>query len=333
MSTPPQRADKVLREALAWPRRLAEAAIASQRVTLSTPEGIEPVIFPDALVFPGDVLHVDGQAIPMAADRVAGAGRVLALHKPLGVITTQSDPLQRPCVGAWTARLGPGFFPVGRLDADTTGLLLLTEDGDLAHVLLHPKHHIEKTYLIFVAAEVSPGDPRLAAMTDGLLLDDGPARALQAEVLSHDALERIGVVGPSPAASRRSAGRLSDPSHRAVVRVVVTEGRNRLVRRMAAAAKLPLAALHRDRIGAVALGSLGVGEMRELAPDEVAGLWAPFGGLAALDAARRAALTRLLARWEDRSGPSGSPAGRRIERLRAWLAAAESTVPAHPAGR
>lgn len=334
----PRRADKALRDGLAWPRRLAEEAIAAGRVaiqpgsagavagkpgagegaagppgTRSAGDGplldsVEVVSFPDALVFPDDTLLVDGSPVPVV--HRAGQGAVLAFNKPLGVITTQADPAGRPCVGAWTARLGPAFFPVGRLDADTSGLLLLTEDGDLAHVLLHPRHHVEKSYLLRVACVVEADDPRIARLLGGLDLDDGPARALRVEVLPSQ--------GEAAAAFPRPMARSGPFS---VLRLVVDEGRHRLVRRLAAAARLPLEALHRSSIGALDLGSLPPGGLRPLSEPERAGLWAPFGGVEALEAAQLAALERLLTRWDASAGPHESVAhASRRARLRSWLA-------------
>jgi 23S rRNA pseudouridine2605 synthase len=300
----PRRADKALRDALAWPRRAVESAIRAGRLALDTPGGRELVAYPDHLVFPGDRLVLDDVTLPEAAPRGAGAGRVYALNKPQGIVTTRSDPGGRPCVGAWTDRLGPGFFPVGRLDADTTGLILLTEDGDLAHVLLHPSHHVPKTYLLRVRGAVGPEDERLAALRAGLTLDDGPARALEVEVL-----------GAGPPLSRPGGPSESTTS----LRVVIDEGRNRVVRRMAAAARFELLALHRSRIGPLDLGDLASGELRELEAGERSALWSTFGGVDALAPAQEAALRRLLARWEEDPRRVDGDAGRRRERLATWL--------------
>jgi 23S rRNA pseudouridine2605 synthase len=301
----PMRADKALRDALGWPRRAIDEAVRAGRVSLDTPHGRERVGFSDCLVFPGDQLSVDDRAIPEGPPRGAGAGRVFALNKPAGVVTTRSDPSGRPCVGAWTDQLGEGFFPVGRLDAETTGLLLLTEDGDLAHVLLHPRHHIAKTYLLRVRGVVANDDPRLVALREGLTLDDGPARALEAcAVGSGPLLERPG--GPSEATTS--------------LLVVIDEGRHRIVRRMAGAVRFDLLALHRSRIGSLELGALAPGALRELTPAEVSALWGPFGGVEALRAAQLDALRRLLARWEAASTHAPDEArSRRRDRLAAWL--------------
>ncbi len=300
----PRRVDRALREALALSRARAEEVVRGRRVAIETPDGIEPALFPDTLLFPSDRLLVDGLHVEAVASRSAGAGDVWMLHKPAGVVTTLSDPAGRPSVAAWTSRLGAGFFPVGRLDAATTGLLLLTEDGDLAHLLLHPRHHIPKTYVLTVRGAVVSDDPRIQALRDGVTLHDGPARALEADV-----------VGEGPPLAR--PGGPTEPT--TTLKVVIDVGRKRIVRRMAATVRFDLLALHRSHIGALSLGALEPGGQRELDVAEHALLWADFGGPRAVAAAQVAALRRLLGRW-DTQGRSEGEAGRRRDRLAAWLA-------------
>ena len=134
------------------------------------------------------------------------------------------------------------MFPVGRLDRDTEGLLLLTNDGDLAHRLTHPRYDVEKEYLAEV--DGSPSGRKLGRLTRGVRLDDGEARAVSA----------------------KAVGRARD---RAAVRVVMTEGRKREVRRMLEAVGLPVRRLVRVRVGPVRLGRMRPGELRDLTPDEV----------------------------------------------------------------
>ena len=173
--------------------------------------------------------------------------RYLALHKPPGVVTTMRDPQGRPDIRRYVPAEGPRVFPVGRLDRDSEGLLLLTNDGELANRVMHPRHGVEKEYLAEV--EGTPTARQLARVRSGVELDDGPARAVRARIV----------------ASSRGRG---------AVRVVMTEGRKREVRRLLAAVGLPVTRLVRLRIGPVTLGRLAPGESRPLEREEVQGLTA-----------------------------------------------------------
>jgi 23S rRNA pseudouridine2605 synthase len=183
-----------------------------------------------------DRVEVDGGRVPLDPGL-----RYYALHKPRGVVTTARDPQRRRDVSAFFPR-GPRVFPVGRLDRDTEGLLLLTNDGELANRVMHPRYGVEKEYLAEV--EGTPGPRHLARLTRGVSLDDGVARA-------------------------RSARAVAGHRSRAAVRLVMTEGRKREVRRMLEAAGLPVRRLVRVRVGPVRLGRLAPGQVRELDPDEV----------------------------------------------------------------
>lgn len=173
--------------------------------------------------------------------------RYLALHKPPGVVTTMRDPQGRPDIRRYVPAEGPRVFPVGRLDRDSEGLLLLTNDGELANRVMHPRHGVEKEYLAEV--EGAPTAKQLARVRSGVELDDGPARAVRARIV----------------ASSRGRG---------AVRVVMTEGRKREVRRLLAAVGLPVTRLVRLRIGPVTLGGLAPGESRPLEREEVRALTA-----------------------------------------------------------
>ena len=168
--------------------------------------------------------------------------RYLALHKPRGVVTTMRDPQGRPDIRGLLPTEGPRVFPVGRLDLDSEGLLLLTNDGDLAEALTHPRLEIEKEYLVEV--EATPGTKHLAALRRGVELADGLARATSARIVD----------------AHGGRGQLA---------VVLTEGRKREVRRMLDAIGLPVARLLRVRIGPIRLGGLRAGAHRELTPEEV----------------------------------------------------------------
>jgi 23S rRNA pseudouridine2605 synthase len=199
-----------------------------------------------------------GDRVDPARDRVAVDGsrvnvdpsvRYLALHKPAGVVATMRDPQRRRDLTAFVPE-GPRVFPVGRLDRDTEGLLLLTNDGELANRLLHPRYGIEKEYLAEVRGAITSTAVR--ALHAGVPLEDGPARVIRARVV------------------QRLAGRSS-------VRLVVAEGRKRLVRRMLGALGFPVLRLVRIRVGAVHLGRVPAGASRPLSPEEVAALYRAAG--------------------------------------------------------
>jgi 23S rRNA pseudouridine2605 synthase len=194
-----------------------------------------------------------GDRVQADRDRVAVDGTTLnvdpevryyAFNKPAGIVTTLSDPQGRPDLRAFVPD-GPRVFPVGRLDRDTEGLLLMTNDGELANRLTHPRHGVEKEYLAEVGGE--PAERALATIRRGVELDDGPARALEASV-----------VGTSRG--------------RGAVRVVMGEGRKREVRRLLDAVGLPVVRLVRVRVGPIRLGRMTPGEVRSLTPDEVRAL-------------------------------------------------------------
>jgi 23S rRNA pseudouridine2605 synthase len=171
--------------------------------------------------------------------------RYFALHKPAGVVTTMDDPQRRTDIRSFLPKEGPRVFPVGRLDRDTEGLLILTNDGELANRLMHPRFGVEKEYLAEVEGE--PTAKRLAQVRAGVELDDGPARAASVSV----------------------TGRSGD---RSAVRVVMTEGRKREVRRLLAAVDLRVVRLVRMRVGPIRLGGLAPGAHRELTRAEVVAL-------------------------------------------------------------
>jgi 23S rRNA pseudouridine2605 synthase len=178
-------------------------------------------------------------------------GDVWLLHKPAGSVSTARDERGRPTVFDLARRAGlqARLFSVGRLDLETTGLLLLTNDGDLAFRLTHPSHGVEKEY----EARIERGldSAALAALAAGLDLEDGRTAPCQASQ------------------ERRGAD--------VVVRLVLHEGRKRQVRRMLAAVGAPVLALHRVRVGPVLLGDLRPGELRPATETERAALWAAAG--------------------------------------------------------
>jgi 23S rRNA pseudouridine2605 synthase len=188
---------------------------------------------------PRVVVEVDGTPVAPPA-----APTYLLLNKPPGVVTTMRDPQGRRTV-ADLLPPGPRVVPVGRLDYDTMGALLLTDDGDLAHRLLHPRYGVDKTYRAAIAGRLSADDVRRIA--GGMRLDDFRASGARVRVM----------------AVRRD---------RSVVDVTIHEGRNRQVRRMFEALGHPVLALTRTRFGPVSLGDLPSGQFRPLTAKERAAL-------------------------------------------------------------
>jgi 23S rRNA pseudouridine2605 synthase len=237
----PMRLAKYLAHAGVASRRAAETVIAGGRVNVDG----EIVLDPARDVDEHSRVIVDGRMLSGPEARV-----VYALHKPLGVVSTARDPHGRPTVlelvdanparpaaGAEPAR--PRLYPVGRLDADSSGLILLTNDGELANRLTHPRFEVQKTYRATLGGAPA-GDGVLRALRRGVELDDGPT---------------------APARVRRLAGDL--------IEITIHEGRNRQVRRMCEAAGRPVLALERVAVGPLRLGGLAVGEHRRLTEREI----------------------------------------------------------------
>ena len=181
-----------------------------------------------------DVVDVDGKRV-----RPQKLAYVL-LHKPAGVVTTARDPHGRRTVVDLIGRR-PGVVPVGRLDADTTGALLLTNDGPLAHKLAHPRYRVDKVYVADV--EGRPTKETLRRLAEGVELEDGRSSPARARLL-----------GPSR------------------VELTIHEGRKHQVKRMLEAVGHPVVRLHRSRYAGLSADDLAAGRSRELAPDEVAAL-------------------------------------------------------------
>ncbi len=231
------RLQKVLAERGWGSRRVCDELIADGRVTVNG----EVAVLGRRVDPAHDVVEVDGVAIGVRPGLVH-----YLLNKPAGVVTTASDPQGRPTVVQLVPD-DPRVFPVGRLDVDTEGLLLLTNDGDLANRLTHPSHGVEKEYVAEVRGTVGPG--ALRRLREGIGLDDGmtaPARVSQ----------------PAPG----------------VLRITIHEGRNRQVRRMCEAIGHPLHRLVRVRIGPIRDPHLAPGQWRVLTLDEVRRLNQPARG-------------------------------------------------------
>ena len=183
------------------------------------------------------VIKVDGMRIATAPDHV-----YLALNKPRGVVSTMSDPEGRRTLQDLVSERPERLFHVGRLDTDTSGLILLTNDGDFAHRLAHPSYEVDKTYVAEVDGRLTKAV--LRRLTDGVTLDDGPVTVSSARLVS--------VQG-----------------ERSIIELVIHEGRNRIVRRLLDHVGHPVRRLTRTAIGPVQLQGLGTGELRDLTLDEL----------------------------------------------------------------
>jgi 23S rRNA pseudouridine2605 synthase len=215
-------------------RRKAETPILAGRVTIN---GKKASL--GATVRPGDEIELDGRPV-----LIPEAGAHFALNKPAGYLTTMDDDRGRKTVADLMPEV-PGLVPAGRLDAATTGLLILTNDGKLAHRITHPSSEIDKQYRLIFENPV----PRaaLAALAAGPALDDGKMHPPELSNLS-----------------RRGS--------KTTLELTIHEGRNRIIRRACAAVGLCLVSLQRTRVGPVTLGDLPAGEYRPLTPSELEAL-------------------------------------------------------------
>jgi 23S rRNA pseudouridine2605 synthase len=182
-------------------------------------------------------IRVRGRRLPPITDHV-----YLVLNKPRGVVSTMSDPEGRPTLSDFVEDRPERLFHVGRLDTDTEGLILLTNDGDFAHRMAHPSYEVDKTYVAEVEGLVGRGT--LKQLLDGVTLEDGPVQVTAAKV-------------------RSSHG------ERSLVELVIHEGRNRIVRRLLDHVGHPVRRLTRTQIGPVRLAGLNQGRLRELDEKEI----------------------------------------------------------------
>jgi len=247
-----QRLQKILSQAGVASRRAAERLIAEGRVTLNGKTVHEMGTKADA---DSDDIRVDGRRL-----RAPERKRYILLNKPAGFVSTRSDPQRRRTVIDLLAGVREYVYPVGRLDYDTEGLLLLTNDGDLAARLTHPRHGVERSYEARVAG--MPDAEALRQLREGIPLDGRRTLPAEAALLN---------------ARRESAGGPKGPQPRAregVVQITIREGRNRQVRRMLEAVGHPVRELARTRIGPLTDRRLKAGTWRDLTREEVTTLQA-----------------------------------------------------------
>lgn len=235
----PMRLQKFLARAGVASRRGSEDLMTAGRVSVNGKVVTELGSKVDPKV---DVVCVDGREVHLEDGSV-----YLMLYKPTGYLTTMDDPQGRPCVADLVpTKRYPGLYPVGRLDKDTTGLLLFTTDGDMGQHLLHPKHHVDKTYQAHV--DGVPDEVDLARLRGGIMLDDGLTAQAQVRLVA----ER--------------------PDGSSDIELVIHEGRKRQVKRMCSAVHHPVLDLHRDSFGSLVLTDVDEGSWRLLTEDEIASL-------------------------------------------------------------
>jgi 23S rRNA pseudouridine2605 synthase len=215
-------------------------------------------------VTPGlDEVCVDGAPVHLTDE-----GTYLMLNKPAGYLTTMDDPQGRPTVKELVPhRECPGLFPVGRLDYDTTGLLLFMTDGDLAHTLLHPRHKVAKRYRALVDGVLTEREADF--LREGVLLCDGPTSPATVEVGAVTE-KRLG-----PREQHRLDGDPAFSPFQTTAWCSITEGRKRQVKRMFAHIGHPVLALEREAFGPLELGALPPSSWRPLAPEELDALRCP----------------------------------------------------------
>jgi 23S rRNA pseudouridine2605 synthase len=211
-------------------RRAAESLIAEGRVSLDGATVTDPARDVEL----GSAVAVDGRPVRGAEPRAT-----YAVHKPVGVVSTAQDTHGRPTVVGLVPAQGLRLYPVGRLDVDSSGLILLTNDGELANRLTHPRFEVAKAYRARLAGPALD-EPALERLRRGVELEDGPTAPAQARRLDEHELE-----------------------------LTIHEGRNRQVRRMCAALGRPVLELRRVRFGPLALDGLGEGEHRLLSEREL----------------------------------------------------------------
>ncbi|WRS29756.1 pseudouridine synthase [Actinomycetaceae bacterium MB13-C1-2] len=238
-----ERLQKVLAQAGVASRRASEQMILDGRVSV---DGTVVRKLGTRVDPAKQAIHVDGSRIVTESAHHV----VLAVNKPEGMVSTMSDPEGRPCIADLLEEYPERLYNVGRLDIDTSGLLLLTNDGELAHRLMHPSYEIEKTYVARVHGEVKPWVRK--KLMKGVLLEDGPVKA--------DSFTVKDVFGDISA-----------------VQIKVHEGRNRMVRRMMEEVGYPVSELVRTGFGPIRLERLQPGTMRRIKGDDLTALYDAVG--------------------------------------------------------
>ncbi len=230
------RIQKIIADSGYCSRRKAEELISKGKVKVNG----HPCSLGDKALPNKDLITVDGERIhvPRRKNKL-----YLMLNKPRGYVTTTSDELDRKCVTELLEGIDERVYPVGRLDKNSEGLLLFTNDGEFANNIMHPSRHIGKTYRVTIRPSIS--DEQLVQLSEGVVLDDGK-KTLPATV-----------------------NVLTEEKGRVVLQITIHEGRNRQIRRMCEAIGVEVARLRRTSIGPLRLGMLKPGEYRELTAEEL----------------------------------------------------------------
>lgn len=232
------RLQKFLAQNAVASRRKSEELIAAGKVKVNGhPASLGDKVDPDK-----DIVTVKGERIYQTEDK---SHTYIMLNKPRGFVTTMSDEQNRRCVAELISDIDKRLFPVGRLDKDSEGLLLFTDDGDFANMMMHPSMHISKTYRVTVKPKVT--EEQIVALSSGVVIDGRKTQPAAVHVLS-------------------------DGSDRTVLQVTISEGRNRQIRKMCETQGLETIRLKRVSIGSLKLGMLSVGKYRDLTKEEVASL-------------------------------------------------------------
>ena len=231
------RLQKILADCSVASRRGSEAIIAAGRVTVN---GVRAKVG-DKADPEKDKILLDGEPIVRTKERNV----YIMLHKPRGFITTMSDEMGRKCVSQLVEDVGVRVFPVGRLDRDSEGLLLFTNDGEFANMMMHPSMHVSKTYRVTVREHIN--EDQLTALASGIMVDGKKTLPADIKVLIQDV-------------------------DRTVMQIILREGRNRQIRKMCEEVGLTVIRLKRLSVGTVKLGMLQPGKWRELTKEEIASL-------------------------------------------------------------
>lgn len=239
MANEPVRVQKYLSECGVCSRRKAEELIKDGKVKING----KTAVLGDKIIKRRDKVTVSGK--PVLAD--SSERRYIMLHKPRGFVTTMSDEHDRKCITMLISDVGVRVYPVGRLDKNSEGLLLLTNDGEFANMMMHPRCHVPKTYRVTVRPPFS--DEQLAKMIDGVTLDDG--------YITKPCDVTVAVNEPN----------------RVVLMITIYEGKNRQIRRMCEALGVELIRLKRTAVGDVRLGMLPQGKWRDLSETEIRSLY------------------------------------------------------------
>lgn len=232
------RIQKIMSDSGVCSRRKAEEYISEGRVKVNG----RPCKLGDKALAGKDIITLDGEKIYVAKKRQL---YYIMLHKPRGYVTTMSDELDRKCVTELLTKVPERVYPIGRLDKNSEGLLLFTNDGNFANDIMHPSRHIAKTYRVTVRPDIN--DEQLIKLASGVEIDGKMTWECSVVVLD------------------KQPGRV-------VLQMTIHEGRNRQIRKMCEAVGLEVARLKRTAIGPVKLGMLKPGEYRELKPDELRAL-------------------------------------------------------------